>query len=88
MKTAVKWGAVLFACTAGMARADSPDSAFIKSAAEGGMSEVELGQLAQQKGVAPSVKKFGAQMVTDHSAANEKLKVLAAATAESSTDRA
>ena len=42
------------------------------------MSEVELGQLAQQKSGSPAVKEFGAMMVKDHSAANEKLKALAA----------
>lgn len=58
--------------------ADSPDSSFLKSAAEGGMSEVELGQMAQQKAMNPAVKEFGAMMVKDHTAANEKLKALAA----------
>jgi putative membrane protein len=58
--------------------ADSnPDSAFYKKAAEGGMAEVELGTLAQQKSSNPSVKDFGAMMVKDHSAANEKLKAIA-----------
>ena len=60
------------------ALADSPDASFMKSAAEGGMSEVELGQLAQQKASNPAVKDFGAMMVKDHTAANEKLKALAA----------
>lgn len=41
------------------------------------MSEVELGQLAQQKGTNPAVKDFGVMMVKDHSAANDKLKALA-----------
>lgn len=58
--------------------ADSPDASFMKSAAEGGMSEVELGQLAQQKASNPAVKDFGAMMVKDHTAANAKLKALAA----------
>ncbi len=62
-----------------VALADSPDSSFIKNAAEGGMSEVELGQLAQQKATNPAVKEFGAMMVTDHTAANDKLKTVAAA---------
>jgi putative membrane protein len=63
---------------ASAAVAGSPDSSFYKNAAEGGMSEVELGQLAQQKASNPSVKDFGAMMVKDHSAANDKLKALAA----------
>jgi putative membrane protein len=61
-----------------LALADSPDSSFFKSAAEGGMSEVELGQLAQEKGSSSAVREFGAMMVKDHSAANDKLKALAA----------
>ncbi len=70
-------GATLLMVSAA-ANADSPDSSFFKSAAEGGMSEVELGQLAQQKATNPAVKEFGAMMVKDHTAANEKLKALAA----------
>jgi putative membrane protein len=58
--------------------ADSPDSAFYKHAAEGGLAEVELGNLAQQKSQNPSVKDFGAMMVKDHSAGNDKLKSVAA----------
>ena len=58
---------------------DNPDAAFYKSAAEGGMAEVELGKLAQQKASLQSVKDFGAMMVSDHSAANDKLKEIASA---------
>lgn len=58
--------------------ADHPDEIFYKHAAEGGMSEVDLGNLAQQKSSNPSVKDFGAMMVKDHSAANDKLKSIAA----------
>jgi putative membrane protein len=56
----------------------SPDSAFYKHAAEGGISEVELGNLAQKKSDNESVKDFGAMMVKDHTAANDKLKDVAA----------
>lgn len=76
MKAAITGIAVFLA--ASVAVADSPDSSFYKNAAEGGMAEVELGQLAQEKAANPAVKEFGAMMVKDHSAANEKLKALAA----------
>jgi putative membrane protein len=57
--------------------ADNPDAAFYRKAAEGGIAEVELGKLAQEKSTNPSVKDFGAMMVRDHTAANEKLKAIA-----------
>jgi putative membrane protein len=47
---------------------------FVMEAASGGMMEVELGQLAQQKAVNQRVKDFGAMMVRDHSKANDDLK--------------
>jgi putative membrane protein len=60
-----------------MAADDNPDAAFYKKAAEGGIAEVNLGKLAQDKSPTPSVKEFGAMMVTDHTAANDKLKAIA-----------
>src|SRR3984957_3906009 len=57
--------------------AEIPDSKFYRDAAEGGMAEVAMGKLAQQKAQSPSVKDYGAQMVNDRAAANEKLKALA-----------
>jgi putative membrane protein len=57
--------------------ASNPDAAFYKNAAEAGIAEVEAGKLAQDKGGSQQVKDFGAMMVTDHSAANDKLKALA-----------
>jgi putative membrane protein len=59
--------------------ADNPDASFYKKAAEGGIAEVQLGQLAKDKSSAQSVKEFGAMMMKDHSAANEKLKAIAEA---------
>lgn len=47
---------------------------FVMEAAEGGMMEVELGQLAQQKAVNQRVKDFGAMMVRDHSKSGDELK--------------
>ena len=59
--------------------AESPDAAFYKSAAEGGLAEVDLGKLAREKSSVQSVKDFGSMMVSDHSSANDKLKGIAAA---------
>ena len=59
------------------AAASSPDESFYKSAAEAGISEVDLGKLAQDKSSNQQVKDFGAMMVKDHSAANDKLQALA-----------
>ncbi len=53
------------------------DRQFLDKAAQGGIAEVELGQLAQQKSQDPKVKAFGERMVTDHSKANDQLKSLA-----------
>jgi len=55
-----------------------PDAEFATAAADGGMLEVELGKLAVEKGVDPSIKKLGAMMVKDHSKANDELKAAAA----------
>ncbi len=50
------------------------DRKFMDKAAQGGMAEVELGQLAQQNGQSAEVKSFGKRMVDDHSKANDQLK--------------
>jgi putative membrane protein len=47
---------------------------FVAEAASGGMMEVQLGQLAQEKASHQRVKDFGAMMVRDHSKANDALK--------------
>ncbi len=53
------------------------DHTFMTKAAEGGLAEVQLGQLAQQNGQSQAVKDFGKRMVTDHSKANDQLKEVA-----------
>src|SRR6476469_2836528 len=53
------------------------DKSFMKEAAEGGMMEVEMGKMAQQKGKSADVKKIGNTMVADHSKANNELMSIA-----------
>ena len=53
------------------------DKTFVKKAAQGGMAEVQLGQLATEKASSDDVKKFGQRMVDDHTKANDQLKQLA-----------
>jgi putative membrane protein len=53
------------------------DKKFAKEAAIGGLAEVELGKLAQQKASSDAVKQFAQKMVDDHSKANEELKQVA-----------
>lgn len=55
----------------------SKDHAFMVKAAQGGMAEVKLGQLAQENGQSQQVKDFGKKMVDDHSKANDQLKQVA-----------
>jgi putative membrane protein len=55
------------------------DKTFVQKAAVGGMAEVELGKLAQQKGASADVKQFGSRMVDDHSKANDELTQIASA---------
>jgi putative membrane protein len=61
----------------GSAVAAAADRKFMEKAAIDGMAEVELGKLAQSKGVNDAVRQFGGRMVTDHTKANDELKQLA-----------
>jgi putative membrane protein len=56
----------------------SKDYKFACAAAQGGMLEVQAGQLAGSQSADPTVKQFGEQMVTDHGKAGDELKALAA----------
>src|SRR6058998_927114 len=58
------------------ATTSSPES-FMKDAAQGGMAEVKMGQLATKNAKDPEIKKFGQMMVTDHGAAGKDLEALA-----------
>jgi putative membrane protein len=58
-------------------KATSAETAFINKAADGGMTEVELGKVAEKNGQKEDVKSFGAHMVKDHGKANDDLKSVA-----------
>ena len=67
------------AMTGGSSAADAnpqmmKDKMFLRKAAEGGMAEIQLGQLAAQKGSSDDVKQFGQKMVDDHTALNNDMK--------------
>jgi len=81
MKTIRSWISVAI-CTAvlfslGSAGVQSEDQEFVLKAAEGGMLEVELGNLAVKSGTSPKVKEYGKMMVKDHSKVNQELTQLA-----------
>ncbi|QNL47835.1 DUF4142 domain-containing protein [Olivibacter sp. SDN3] len=59
------------------ARGNLNDEEFVKEAVNGGMAEVELGELAVEKAEDAKVKEFANMMITDHTKANEELKILA-----------
>jgi putative membrane protein len=54
------------------------DTNFILAAAQGGLTELKLGELASTRGTRSDVKEFGQMMVKDHTAINDDLKTLAA----------
>ena len=55
----------------------SGDRKFVEKAASGGMLEVQLGQMAQQKASNDQVKQFGSKMAEEHGKANDELKQIA-----------
>jgi putative membrane protein len=55
------------------------DATFINLAGTSGIEEITFGQLAQTKASRAAVRNYAAQMVTDHTAANQQLIALAQA---------
>lgn len=53
------------------------DSKFAVDAANGGMTEVQLSKIAEEKATDAKVKEFAKMMIADHSKANDELKSLA-----------
>jgi putative membrane protein len=75
MKSPAVLAAVLL--TAFAAHVHAADEQFVEKAAQGGMAEVEAGQMAATKATSPAVRHYGMMMVEDHTAANRKLAELA-----------
>jgi putative membrane protein len=50
---------------------------FVKTAAQAGMTEIELGNIALQKSQDPTVRSFAQRMVADHGKANDELASIA-----------
>ena len=63
--------------TTDVMQVNTNDVGFVNAAAQGGMLEVQLGQLAQRNALNQQVKEFGAMMVKDHTKANAELKKIA-----------
>jgi putative membrane protein len=57
---------------------DEASSSFLVKAADGGLTEVRMGELGQQKATNTSVKNFATMMINDHTGANDQVKSLAA----------
>jgi len=84
--TAAKLGMALVAvgllfavpCAKAETKLSAADRDFILAAAQGGMTEVKLGEIASANGKRDDVKEFGQMMVKDHTAINDDLKALAA----------
>ena len=68
-----------FALLAGQALAapSAADKSFAMKAAQGGLAEVQAGQLASQRAASPQVKQFGQRMVQDHTQAGQELQQIA-----------
>ena len=59
--------------TGGDSMVGSTDRTFIEKAAEGGMMEVQLAQLAEKQAASDEVKQYAQKLEQDHSAANKQL---------------
>ena len=53
------------------------DRMFVGKAMQGGLAEVQLGQLTLQKSTNPQVKEFAQRMIDDHTKLNEQMKPVA-----------
>ena len=68
---------LILMAAASVASAAQSDNEFMEHAIEGNNSEIQLGELAQEKGATTETKNFGKTLSQDHSAANEKAMAIA-----------
>jgi putative membrane protein len=64
---------------AAAANLSASDKAFVEKAAQGGVAEVQMAQLAQQKADNADVKQFAQTMIDEHTPNNEQLVKIATA---------
>jgi len=64
-------------CARAQTQLSTADNNFISAAAQAGLAEVKLGELATQRGTRADVQAFGEMMVRDYTVMNGALKALA-----------
>jgi putative membrane protein len=67
----------LCGCSKNTRTTSGADAQFVANTSAGGTSEVELGQLAQQRSSSDAVRNFGDKMMSDHTAAGNQLQLIA-----------
>ncbi len=65
------------ATPSGQSNLSAADKKFMTEAAQGGLAEVQLGQLASKRATKSEVKQYAQRMVQDHTQVNTQLKQLA-----------
>ncbi len=73
----VALGGLTLASRPAMADLPAADQAFLLRAASGSMTEIQLGQIAQQRANSSQVKQLARRMVADHTAASQDLQLIA-----------
>jgi putative membrane protein len=77
MKTTIVIAALALALAQSANADNATDQDFVTKAAQGGLTEVELGRIAEEHASAADVKQFGQHMVDDHGKANAELAAIA-----------